>query len=186
MRSTQIGILALAIALAGCADAPTATSARRLASNLSVDAGTNTARFMIDGFSYGPDFEEYDDGTCYGTYNFVSGTYYGIHVTEYKRVGCAIGSPGGGPYIGGSVTYQVGGSSVSGSVTIDGSEYELLENVPTNQTLYLTAYPNGGYEFNWWIIKDPSGNTHTDTNASISVPTNTSDYEYFAQFHKTS
>lgn len=150
--------------------------------------------FHITGFSYGPNWEEYDPGTCHGTYNFTddsvqvwSGTPPAYVKTEkWDRVGCAIGQPTDGPYVGGSVAYQITNSDVYGAVVADGVAEAWLFDVPKDPagSLYLNATPHGGYQFVQWVITPTSGGSYFDTNSSITRTLGTTDYAFRAEFKK--
>lgn len=153
-----------------------------------------TRSFYISGFSYGPDFEEYDAGSCQGLYSFVqdslqvwSGSPPGyVHTTEYRRVGCSPGSYSDGPFVGGNVTYHISNSDVTGSVIADGGEDEWLHDVPKDpaSALYLSAYANPGYSFLHWIVYPSIGGSFFEAASSISRPLDSTDWHFHAEFQK--
>jgi hypothetical protein len=73
-----------------------------------------------------------------------------------------------------------------GSVLADGVENKYLWDVPKDPsgTLLLNAYANSGYRFLHWIIYPSSGGSYFSGNSSLSVPLNSSDYHFHAEFQK--
>jgi hypothetical protein len=119
VRGAILGtLLATTIACEGATD-PTSMLASKLpgAPSLALNPSYGLRDFELTAFSYGPNFEEYDSGSCVGLYNTVQDSVQVwpgptpppayIKVLYYKRVGCQIGSPSGGPYVGGNITFQI-------------------------------------------------------------------------------
>jgi hypothetical protein len=161
-----------------------------------LDPSYGLRTFYLTGFSYGPEFEEYDEGSCQGLYDFVedsvqvwSGTPPAyVQTTAYKRVGCSPGSYSDGPFVGGNFTYYISNSSVAGSVVADGGEDQWLYDVPKDPsgTLYLSAYANPGYTFLHWVVYPSSGGSYLVTSSSISRDLDSADWHFHAEFQKTS
>ncbi len=190
-----IGAIAVQLVACNAAEWPTRPPLEVAAPLLSLDPSYGTRYFYLTGFSYGPEFEEYDSGSCHGTYSVQedsvevwSGTPK-AYITQlaFARTGCSISQPTDGPYVGGNINYYISNSSVSGSVLADGAEDEWLYDVPQdpNASLYLTAYANYGYTFLHWIVTPTSGGAHFVSSSTVSVPLNSSDWHFHAEFQKS-
>jgi hypothetical protein len=196
MKNQACALLAMSIALGGCqdlsnVDEASPTGPRGIA--FALDPSYGVKRISISGFSFGPQWEEYNDGGCarnffavHDTVTVFTGPPPHSVVRDGRESGCVGGPPAGGPYVGGDVFYSISNSSINGVFVIDGQTFVDLFNVPKDPAgaLHLHAVPWFGFAFEHWRVTTLSGSGYFVTTDTMSRPLSSGDSLFHAEFRK--